>query len=81
MRGALLVWNWRQKIRALLASPIESEALPDAEEGVDVEDPEKEHYAQALQAQGEVEAYLIAYAAAIADRRGTCRNQDGLAQR
>lgn len=46
-------------------------------------DPEKEYYAEALQAQGDggfemlviaympVESYLIAYAAAVADRKGT----------
>lgn len=39
-------------------------------QGQDVEDPEKEQYAQALEAQGVVEAYLIAYAAILADRKG-----------
>jgi E3 ubiquitin-protein ligase SHPRH len=62
------VYSWRSKIIELLASPIESEALP--EQGTNVEDPEAEYYAQALQAQGEIEAYLIAYAAAVGDRRG-----------
>lgn len=72
----------------LLTSPIESEKdLAATAEGQDVEDPEKEYYAQALNAQGQgepfenniqaggtlirsVEAYMFAYAAAIADRKG-----------
>lgn len=68
--SAELVYSWRTKIIELLSSPIESEAQPEA--GTHIEDPEAEYYAQALQAQGEIEAYLIAYAAAVGDRRGAC---------
>lgn len=89
--SAVLVFNWRAKIVELLTSPIETEKdLPATAEGQDVEDPEKEYYAQALNAQGQgetlstealgtaltalVEAYMFAYAAAIADRRGQPRS-------
>jgi E3 ubiquitin-protein ligase SHPRH len=70
--SALLVWNWRMKVIELLSSPVEAqnEDLPDVGRGQDVENPEKEFYAEALKAQGDVEAYLIAYAAAVADRKG-----------
>ncbi|ODO03141.1 hypothetical protein I350_05986 [Cryptococcus amylolentus CBS 6273] len=77
--NALLVFNWRDKIYELLISPVEGEK-PEAREGAgaqDIEDPEEEYYAEALKAQGEgkfniscdLEAYLIAYAAALADRK------------
>jgi len=67
--SAELVYSWRSKIIELLSSPIESEAP--VEQETEIENPEAEYYAQALQAQGEIEAYLIAYAAAVGDRRGT----------
>ncbi|WVR04446.1 hypothetical protein IAU60_001449 [Kwoniella sp. DSM 27419] len=69
--NAYLVFEWRAKIIALLASPVEAEnPEPLAPgEGTDVENPEAEYYAEALKAQGEVEAYLIAFAAVIADRK------------
>lgn len=52
--SALLVFSWREKIIELLKSPIDAEKdLPTTEEGQDVVDPEKEYYAQALQAQGQ----------------------------
>jgi E3 ubiquitin-protein ligase SHPRH len=55
-----------------LSSPVEAqdENLPNVGQGQDVENPDNEFYAEALKAQGDVEAYLIAYAAAVADRRG-----------
>ncbi|ORX34384.1 SNF2 family N-terminal domain-domain-containing protein [Kockovaella imperatae] len=65
---AELVYAWRNKIIAALSAKIESEAT-DPQSGPDVEDPEKEYYAEALNAQGEIEALLNAYAAVIADRR------------
>lgn len=70
--SALLIQSWRSKIMALLTTPIDQGAtdLPSAAEDQNVADPEKEQYAEALKAQGEVEAYLIAYSSAIADRRG-----------
>jgi E3 ubiquitin-protein ligase SHPRH len=70
--SALLVYNWRKKIIELLSSPVEAqdENLPNVGQGQDVENPDNEFYAEALKAQGDVEAYLIAYAAAVADRRG-----------
>ncbi|WVQ69001.1 uncharacterized protein L199_007213 [Kwoniella botswanensis] len=73
--NAYLVFEWRAKIIALLSSPIEGDSMEDSAENAkagqstEVEDPEQEFYAEALKAQGEVEAYLIAHAAAIADRR------------
>ncbi|WVQ97832.1 hypothetical protein IAU59_004947 [Kwoniella sp. CBS 9459] len=69
--NAYLVFEWRAKILALLSSPIEAETDQDGppEQGTEVKDPEKEYYAEALKAQGEVEAYLIAFAAAVADRQ------------
>ncbi|WVF70051.1 hypothetical protein IAT40_004838 [Kwoniella sp. CBS 6097] len=68
--NAYLVFEWRAKILALLSSPIDAETKDDApaEQGTEVQDPEAEYYAEALKAQGEVEAYLIAFAAAVADR-------------
>jgi E3 ubiquitin-protein ligase SHPRH len=42
-----------------------------------VENPDNEFYAEALKAQGDVEAYLIAYAAAVADRRGQSHDMGG----
>ncbi|WVQ76787.1 hypothetical protein IAR50_006461 [Cryptococcus sp. DSM 104548] len=69
--NALLVFSWRAKIYELLISPVEGEK-PSAREGEgaqDIENPEEEYYAEALKAQGEIEAYLIAYAAALADRK------------
>ena len=69
--NALLICNWRQKIVELLSTPVESDSgeLAAVGQGQDVENPEAEFYAQALKAQGEVEAYLIAYSAALADRK------------
>nr|XP_019047438.1 E3 ubiquitin-protein ligase SHPRH [Kwoniella bestiolae CBS 10118]OCF26368.1 E3 ubiquitin-protein ligase SHPRH [Kwoniella bestiolae CBS 10118] len=69
--NAYLIFDWRAKIIALLSSPIEGENVENAEAGqnTEVEDPEQEFYAEALKAQGEVEAYLMAFAAAIADRK------------
>lgn len=69
--NALLVHNWRQKIVDLLSTPVESDSgeLAAVGKGQDVENPEAEFYAQALKAQGEVEAYLMAYSAALADRK------------
>ncbi|WVQ84030.1 hypothetical protein IAT38_006175 [Cryptococcus sp. DSM 104549] len=68
--NALLVFNWRTMIIDLLSSPIDAEPADAPEgQGQDVENPEAEYYAEALKAQGEAEAYMIAYAAAIADRR------------
>jgi hypothetical protein len=50
------VFSWREKIIELLKSPIDAEKdLPAIEEDQDVVDPEKEYYAQALQAQGQGE--------------------------
>ncbi|WRT65006.1 uncharacterized protein IL334_001947 [Kwoniella shivajii] len=69
--NAYLVFDWRAKILALLSSPIDADTADQRApgEGQDVEDPEAEYYAEALKAQGEVEAYMIAFAAAIADRK------------
>ncbi|EIW68737.1 hypothetical protein TREMEDRAFT_71902 [Tremella mesenterica DSM 1558] len=69
--NAVLIVEWRKKIVELLSTPVESETtdVPGVGQGQNVENPEKEYYAEALNAQGEVEAYLIAYAAALADRR------------
>jgi E3 ubiquitin-protein ligase SHPRH len=48
------VYSWREKIIELLKSPIDPEKdLPAGDDGQDVVDPEKEYYAQALQAQGQ----------------------------
>ena len=71
--SAELVYNWRQKIIDLLSTPIDPD--PPAEELSSAEiKPETEYYAVALQAQGDLEAYLIAYAAALADRKGKLRS-------
>ena len=71
IRSAELVFQWRQKIIELLEFPIESEVEDiDPVTGTKVVNPEDEHYAKSLKAQGDVEAYLTAYAAAVADRRG-----------
>ncbi|BEI82473.1 hypothetical protein CcaverHIS002_0303410 [Cutaneotrichosporon cavernicola] len=69
--NALLVHSWRQKLYELLTGPVEApnEEVPLPGEGQEVENPDEEYYAKALQAQGEIEAYLTAYAAAIADRK------------
>lgn len=67
--SAELVYNWRHKIIELLSTPIESEPPVESDQAEDT-NPENEYYAQALQAQGDIEAYLIAYAAAVADRKG-----------
>jgi E3 ubiquitin-protein ligase SHPRH len=46
----------------LLKSPIEAESdLPAPSEGQEVEDPEKEYYAQALKAQGEGKLTALPY--------------------
>ncbi len=70
------MFAWRTKIIELLSSPIDAEgnAADLGAKGTEIEDPENEFYAQALQAQGDVEAYLIAYAAIIADRKGKQSN-------
>lgn len=54
-----------------MSSPIEADSgdLTNVGKGQDVENPEAEYYAEALKAQGDVEAYLIAYASAVADRK------------
>ncbi|WWC67711.1 uncharacterized protein I206_101623 [Kwoniella pini CBS 10737] len=69
--NAFLVFEWRAKILALLSSPIDAENNEPLQQGesTDVVDPEAEYYAEALKAQGEVEAYMAAFAAAIADRK------------
>ncbi|WWC59243.1 uncharacterized protein I303_101793 [Kwoniella dejecticola CBS 10117] len=69
--NAFLVFEWRAKILALLSSPIDADntATHDQGESTDVVDPETEYYAEALKAQGEVEAFMTAFAAAIADRK------------
>lgn len=69
--NASLVFNWRAKVIKLLQTPLEAEedAVPAPGQGQDVENPEEEYYAEALKAQGDVEAYLTAYAAVIADRK------------
>ncbi|RPD76905.1 hypothetical protein L226DRAFT_459082 [Lentinus tigrinus ALCF2SS1-7] len=56
-----LLWEWRQKLIALLTQPLGSN-----DEGADGQE-----YARNLDAQGEAEAYLQAYAALLADRRET----------
>jgi E3 ubiquitin-protein ligase SHPRH len=53
MSSALLVYSWREKIIELLKSPIDAESAATDDDGVDVVDPEKEYYAQALKAQGQ----------------------------
>ncbi|KAL1409743.1 hypothetical protein Q8F55_003740 [Vanrija albida] len=69
--NAVLVFNWRSKVIDLLNLPLEAEEdkVPAVGQGQDVENPDQEYYAEALKAQGDVEAYLTAYAAAIADRK------------
>ncbi|CAK9783442.1 hypothetical protein CC85DRAFT_282178 [Cutaneotrichosporon oleaginosum] len=69
--NALLVHSWREKLYELLTGPVEAvdEEVPLPGHGQNVENPEEEYYAKALQAQGEIEAYLTAYAAVIADRK------------
>ncbi|TXT06109.1 hypothetical protein VHUM_03582 [Vanrija humicola] len=69
--NAVLVFNWRNKVVDLLKLPLEADEdkVPDVGQGQDVENPEEEYYAEALKAQGDVEAYLTAYASAIADRK------------
>lgn len=69
--NALLVHSWRQKLYELLTGPVEApnEEVPLPGEGQQVENPDDEYYAKALEAQGEIEAYLTAYAAAVADRK------------
>ncbi|ORY26908.1 SNF2 family N-terminal domain-domain-containing protein [Naematelia encephala] len=69
--NAELLYHWRKKVISTLSSPIEQDLadMPGIGEGQNVERPEEEFYAQALQAQGEAEAYLAAYAAALADRK------------
>ena len=56
-----LLWEWRQQLIALLTQPLGSN-----DEGADGQE-----YARNLDAQGEAEAYLQAYAALLADRRET----------
>jgi hypothetical protein len=52
------VYSWREKIIELLKSPIDAEKdLPAGDEEQDVVDPEKEYYAQALQAQGQGQSW------------------------
>ncbi|WWC87137.1 uncharacterized protein L201_002023 [Kwoniella dendrophila CBS 6074] len=69
--NAYLVFEWRAKILALLSSPIDADTAAAQAPGqsTEVVDPEAEYYAEALKAQGEVEAYMMAFAAAIGDRR------------
>jgi hypothetical protein len=56
----LLVFSWREKIIELLKSPIDAEKdLPAIEEDQDVVDPDKEYYAQALQAQGQGKCWTL----------------------
>lgn len=70
--NAVLVLSWRDKLVDLLKQPVEAEddAVPAVGEGQTVENPEEEYYAQALKVQGDISAYLWAYAAAVGDRRG-----------
>lgn len=58
IHSAVLVFGWREKIVQILSLPIESEGgdLPAIGQGQDVDNPENEYYAQALQAQGDGES-------------------------
>ncbi len=56
-----LLWEWRQKLIALLTQPLGSNG-----DGADGQE-----YSRSLDTQGEAEAYLQAYAALLADRRET----------
>jgi regulator of protease activity HflC (stomatin/prohibitin superfamily) len=67
--SAELVYNWRQKIIDLLSTAIDPEPQVETDPAEEIK-AENEYYAQALQAQGDLEAYLIAYAAAVTDRKG-----------
>lgn len=55
--NALLVHRWRDKLYELLTGPVEAEneEVPLPGQGQEVENPEDEYYAKALQAQGESE--------------------------
>ena len=56
-----LLWQWRQKLIALLTEPL----------GGSGDDADGQEYNRSLETQGEAEAYLQAYAALLADRRET----------
>lgn len=58
--NALLVHRWREKLFELLTLPVEAEneEVPLPGQGQEVENPEEEYYAKALQAQGESEYCL-----------------------
>lgn len=62
--NGLLVHRWREKLFELLTLPVEAETedIPPPGQGQDVENPDEEYYAKALQAQGESElrAELVA---------------------
>jgi E3 ubiquitin-protein ligase SHPRH len=54
--NATLVFSWREKIIELLKRPLDAEDnAPGLGEGQEVEDPDKEYYAEALKSQGEGE--------------------------
>lgn len=59
--NALLVHRWREKLYELLTLPVEAEDedVPLPGQGQDVENPEEEYYAKALQAQGESECCVV----------------------
>ncbi|TBU46840.1 SNF2 family N-terminal domain-containing protein [Dichomitus squalens] len=57
-----LLWQWRQKLIALLTQPLGNKGDDDAD---------GQEYSRSLETQGEAEAYLQAYAALLADRRET----------
>ncbi|CDZ97679.1 DEAD box-containing helicase-like transcription factor/DNA repair protein [Phaffia rhodozyma] len=61
LSNSVLLWYWRSKLEELLATPIVIEAS-EQEESIDA-------YAQSLDIQSDVEAYLQAYTSAIADRQ------------
>lgn len=56
-----LLWEWRQKLIALLTEPL----------GSNGDNADGQEYNRSLETQGEAEAYLQAYAALLADRRET----------
>nr|ODN87625.1 hypothetical protein L203_03405 [Cryptococcus depauperatus CBS 7841] len=66
---AYLIFHWRKEIIDLLSSPIDASGDIPESTNQEVESPEADYYAKALQAQGKVEAYFVAYTAALADRR------------
>lgn len=69
--NAVLVLSWRDKLIGFLKQPLEAEddAVPAVGEGQTIDNPDEEYYAQALKVQGDIAAYLWAYAAVIGDRK------------